>query len=175
MVMRQLHPGVKWQFRISGFFGILILMIFIGVWVGALVSGILLALGLGGIVGVLIFFYLVLFIIFIVLIEVYARLAYKFWKYEFTNDQLRIERGIIWKRYSNIPYQRVQNVDITRGVIARILGFSSVNIQTAGYSMPANGHGMSSEGYIPAVSMGEAEKIREFVMKKILKRHHGGL
>jgi putative membrane protein len=101
-------------------------------------------------------------------------MAYNRWFYEFTDTQLRVEKGIIWKRYSNIPYQRVQNVDITRGIIARICGFSSVNIQTAGYSVPANARG-HSEGYIPAVDVKEAEKIREFLMKKINKKSSSGL
>ena len=123
----------------------------------------------------LIIFFLFGIVLFLILIEVYARLAYKFWKYEFTADQLRIERGIIWKRYSNIPYQRIQNVDITRGIIARLAGFSTVNLQTAGYSAVGNGARMSTEGYIPAVPTIEAEKIREFVIKKISKRKGQGL
>jgi len=70
---------------------------------------------------------------------------------------------------SNISYERIQNVDITRGILARMLGFSSVNIQTAGYSYTPRGR-VASEGYLPAVDMAEAEKIREFVMKKVTKR-----
>jgi membrane protein YdbS with pleckstrin-like domain len=61
-------------------------------------------------------------------------------------------------------------VDITRGIIARLCGFSTVNLQTAGYSAVGNGARMSTEGYIPAVPAIEAEKIREFVIKKISKR-----
>jgi membrane protein YdbS with pleckstrin-like domain len=174
MVMKQLHEGAKWQFRVSAFFGWLFFLVFFSFWI----TGFIVAWS-----GVQDFFsifagYILVFIVFlIVLTEVFARLSYKFWKYEFTNDQLRIERGIIWKRYSNIPYQRMQNIDITRGVIARILGFSTVNIQTAGYSMSANGMNGArfSEGYIPAVSIAEAEKIREFVIKKITKKKGQGL
>jgi putative membrane protein len=175
MVMKQLHPGAKWAFRVGGFFGALILMIFFGIWFGVAAAGFLLALGFTSIVAAIVLFYVVLIIILGVWVEVYSRLAYKFFKYEFTADQLRIERGIIWKRYSNIPYQRIQNVDITRGVVARILGFSTVNIQTAGFSGNANGQMAQSEGYIPAVSVDEAEKIREFVVKKISKRKGSGL
>ena len=39
---------------------------------------------------------------------------------------------MIWKRYVTIPYDRIQNVDIYRGVLARLLGLSDLNIQTAG-------------------------------------------
>ena len=94
--------------------------------------------------------------------EIYARMSYNRWFYEFNDDGLKLERGIIWKRYSNVPYQRIQNVDLHRGIIARMFGFTSILIQTAGYSARPY-----AEGYIPAVDMGQAEKIREFVMKKI--------
>lgn len=161
--MKQLHSGVKWLFRLRAFGTVLFLMIFFGIWTTA-------ALAFIAPKAVLIFIPFVL-IFAIIIIEVYARLSYRFWKYEFTKDQLRLERGIIWKRYSNIPYERIQNVDITRGIIARLFGFSSVNIQTAGFSVPVGNHyGAMAEGYIPAVPMAEAEKIREFVLKKISKK-----
>jgi len=175
MAAKQLHPGAKWLFRFKAFWTIIFLGVFFGFWIGAFMVGVLSALSVNigaAIVSVI----LISILVGIVLIELYARLAYRFWSYEFTGDQLRIERGIIWKRYSNIPYQRIQNVDITRGIIARICGFSSVNIQTAGFSAPAgNQGGVWSEGYIPAVPMAEAEKIREFVVKKVGKKGHQGL
>jgi len=94
-------------------------------------------------------------------------MAYNRWFYEFTPTNLKLERGIIWKRYSNIPYERVQNIDIHRGILARILGFSTVDIQTAGFHMVSSGRRGMSEGHIPALSIDNAEKIREFLMKKI--------
>ncbi len=167
MALKRLHPGAKWLFRIKGFFGWLFFLIFFSIW-----SGTFLAAMVGGFTLAGVFTYLILLVILlIVLVEVYSRLAYHFWMYDFMGNQLKIERGIIWKRYSNIPYERVQNVDITRGIIARICGFSTVNIQTAGFSAPAgNRAGAWSEGYIPAVPMEEAEKIRDFLMKKISKK-----
>ena len=39
--------------------------------------------------------------------------------------------------------------------------------------MPVHGRGASAEGLIPAVSMEEAEKIRDFLMKKISKKSGG--
>jgi uncharacterized membrane protein YdbT with pleckstrin-like domain len=101
--------------------------------------------------------------------EIYSKLAYKNWKYELTSNELKLERGIIWKKYSTIPFERVQNIDIKRGILARIIGFSTLNIQTAGYHYTGNS-GAISEGYIPAVSVEEAEKIRDFLVKKIGKR-----
>jgi membrane protein YdbS with pleckstrin-like domain len=173
MVERKLHPGAKWLFRFTGFFSGIFFAFFFSMFIGGLVAAIIVT-NPSRIFGLLSI--LPIFLVFLIIwVEVYARLSYKYWKYEFLEDQLRIERGIIWKRYSNIPYQRMQNIDITRGVIARIFGFSSVNIQTAGYSMQANARGMISEGYIPAVSIQDAEKIREFVIKKITRKKGQGL
>jgi len=107
--------------------------------------------------------------------EIFARMSYTRWKYEFTQTELKLERGIIWKRYSNIPYERIQNVDLHRGVIARMFGFSTLNIQTAGYAS-SYGRGLpKSEGHIPAVSTKRAEEIRNFLMKKISKGSRSGL
>lgn len=160
--MKQLHPGARWVFRLSAYFMMIFLSLFFTVFLASLLF---------------VNFPLVSFwsavIIYIVLIigvgEIYARMAYNRWFYEFTPEQLRFERGIIWKKYTNIPYERIQNVDITRGIIARILGFSTVNIQTAGFSYTPNRNAFA-EGYIPAVSVEEAEKIREFVIKKVSKK-----
>jgi len=172
MASKQLHPGAKWLFRVNAIFGGIIFALIISSWVFGFFNVFNGDSMVGVIVTCIVFFLIVL----IVLVEVYARFSYRFWLYEFTQDQLRIERGIIWKKYSNIPYQRIQNVDITRGVVARICGFSSVNLQTAGYSMPARGSPSGfSEGYLPAVSIAEAEQIREMIIKKISKRKGSGL
>ena len=175
--MENLHPGAKWLFRIRGYFsGIPLLFIF--VWVGGAISALINTASKGG-SGILIFV-LVMIVIYIFAVifiaEIYARMAYKRWFYEFTPTNLKIEKGIIWKKYSNIPYERVQNVDIQRGILARMLGFSSVNIQTAGYSMVytrRGAMGAGSEGYLPAIGVEGAEKIREFLMKKITRKSDG--
>jgi uncharacterized membrane protein YdbT with pleckstrin-like domain len=71
------------------------------------------------------------------------------------------------KVYKSIPYERVQNVDIKRGILARILGFSVLDVQTAGYSGGYGNGRMLPEGRIPALSVVDAEKYREFVLGKI--------
>jgi len=165
--MKNIHPSAKWLFRLRAYSSLLILSIILSFWGGTFLAAVM-----NFSIGFTILITVIICIILAVIIgEIYARLAYKFWLYEFTGSQLRMERGIIWKKYSNIPYERVQNVDIQRGIIARILGFSSINVQTAGYSAPVGrSYGGWAEGFIPAVSSEEAEKIREFLMKKISKK-----
>jgi len=170
---KQLHPGAKWLFRVNAYLVMIFLAFFIGWFIAPpIFIGTSLLFEQNSFQGILagIILFSIIYIILIVAVgEIYARMAYNRWFYEFTESQLRKEKGIIWKKYSNVPYERVQNVDITRGIIARILGFSTVNIQTAGFSYSPRG-GLGSEGYIPAVEMQEAENIREFLMKKISKK-----
>jgi membrane protein YdbS with pleckstrin-like domain len=95
-------------------------------------------------------------------------MSYNRWFYEFTPEGLKIEKGIIWKTYKNIPYQRIQNIEIHRGIIARMCGFSTVDLQTAGYAFSGHRGGRSrAEGHLPAIDIKAAEEIREFVMSKI--------
>lgn len=162
--MEKLHPGVKILFRLGIYFSFIFLFILFGfAFIGV-------AIAFGGL-GLILPIFLLYLIIVAGLGEIYARLSYKYWKYEFTNSELKIEKGIIWKVYKSIPYARIQNVEIHRGIIARLLGFSTLSIQTAGYSgYSRNGRGAAAEGSIPAVSVVRAEEIRSFLMKKIGKR-----
>lgn len=169
--MDKLHPGAKWLFRLRAYYPLIFIGVFISIFsfqALRIFTGDL----LGGSFIIAIIFYF-LFVIFIA--EIYARMSYTRWLYEITNEGIKIEHGIIWKRYSSIPYERVQNVDIRRGIIARIFGFSSLEIETAGRSGFGGGYGFGrrnnrqyhSEGHLPAISISGAEKIREAVMKKI--------
>jgi uncharacterized membrane protein YdbT with pleckstrin-like domain len=172
---KKLHPGARWLFRFR-VYGIMIVLLFFLVFI--FISSIFPALSnsrysFSLLLQILFLTAAGLIILVLIIAEIYARMAYNRWFYEIGSENARLERGIIWKRYSNIPYERVQNIDINRGIIARIFGFSSLQIQTAGYSMPMRGYGMSAEGYIPAINVNEAEQIREFVLKKIKGRRQG--
>jgi membrane protein YdbS with pleckstrin-like domain len=170
MTKKKLHPGARWLWRVGSYIPGIILLIVLTFFIGSFIVA-----TIGSIAAVFVVF-IVLLVIIIALIEIFITLAYNRWFYELGKEGIRIERGIIWKKYSSIPYGRVQNVDIRRGVIARIIGFSTMEIQTAGYSGGYHGrygHRRHSEGYIPAVGIQEAEKIREMLMKKIGRRSRG--
>ena len=93
-----------------------------------------------------------------------AHLNYKNWRFQITEDALRIEKGIIWKKYVSIPYERIQNVDILRGVFARLLGLSDLQVQTAGASGYSR-YGFA-EGRLPGLGISEAEEIRDELIKR---------
>jgi membrane protein YdbS with pleckstrin-like domain len=170
--MEKLHIGARWLFRFR-VYSWLFAVFWIFVWLFFVAMGAKEDAPVFAILGYGILFLIPFIIVLIVIGEIYARLSYKFWGYEFTKSEMKVERGIIWKTYKSIPFERIQNIDIKRGIIARIMGFSTIEIQTAGYSAIQTGnksYSTHSEGYLPAVATEEAEKIRTFLMKRIGKR-----
>lgn len=166
--MKQLHPNAVTVFYISGvitslfIFGILdfiIAMPLVGV-----------AIEEGFIEGIFILFAAIAIttIISFVLPYPLAQLSYQNFRYQLQDNQIVIERGIIWKRHVSIPYSRIQNIDIIRGPISRYLGLSDIQIQTAGIS-----GAMLVEGRIPAVSPEEAENIKNEVLSKLKSTSQG--
>lgn len=118
-------------------------------------------------IGWIIIFFIAGFLLLVILSYVIAYLTYKFYKYELTDECFKKEQGIIWKKYVYIPYEKIQNVDINRGPLDRILGLSNISIQTAGYSGVNSGGASSlSEGYLPGVSKDEGEFLRDELIKR---------
>lgn len=119
-----------------------------------------------------IFVLILIFIILMFLLYIIAKLAYRNYRYELQKEAWRAERGIISKKYISIPYSKIQNVDIYRGLIHRILGLSDVHIQTAGYSTGHNAAGgrfITSEGKLPGLDKIIAEKVRDELIARVKK------
>lgn len=107
----------------------------------------------------------------------WAKLTCHFYRYELTNDGFRKEKGVIWKKYITISYDRIQNVDIYRGVLARILGLSDLHIQTAGMSASVShyGWGKEAEGRLPGLSREIAEQLRNELIQRARQSKNQGL
>ena len=115
---------------------------------------------------------------FLVLCFVWAKLTYRFYRYELLDTGFRKESGVIYKKYVTIPYDRIQNVDINRGILARIFGLSDLNIQTAGASAVVSRYGtmgIGAEGRLPAVSVKVAEQVRDELIERAHKSKNQGL
>ena len=121
---------------------------------------------------------LIILMSFVLLLYVWARLSYKFYRYELTDDGFKKELGVIYKKYVTIPYERIQNVDIYRGILARILGLSDLNIQTAGASAQVTKYGVfgaGAEGRLPGLLHEDAEKLRDELIKRAKHSSNQGL
>jgi putative membrane protein len=72
--------------------------------------------------------------------------------YELTADTLDIDSGVFSRRSREIPLRRIQNVDISRNVIQRVLGIAVVSFETAG--------GGETEARLRFVSFEEAKRLQ---------------
>lgn len=98
----------------------------------------------------------------------YAVLWVKLFRYEVADNEFKKEYGVISKSYTSIPYARIQNVNIKRSLLERMLGISTVEIQTAGNEMAGR-----AEGRIPGIDKHVAEEVREAILGKSRNRQSG--
>ena len=160
--MKQLNSEAVWLFFISFIFKVFFrAILFLFIFVYFLDENILIS------------FLNSLFIIVPIIIALclfWAKLTYNYYRYELTDLGFRKELGVIYKKYVTIPYDRIQNVDINRGILARILGLSDLNIQTAGMS-----GSIGFEGRLPGLSQKDAEQLRDELILRASKANNRGL
>lgn len=99
---------------------------------------------------------------------VYFLLCYKFLTFIVENDRITINSGIIIKRSKSIPFDKIQNVDNVRGILARLFGISEVNIWT---SSPEQIQVYQKETvHKPAGSLelnvADGERLKNFILSK---------
>jgi len=76
---------------------------------------------------------------------------YRF-KYGVGAHEIVIEKGLLNRSRRSIPFDRIQDVDIERGPLARLFGLAKLKIET--------GAGGKDEGALDSVSVAEAERLR---------------
>lgn len=82
-------------------------------------------------------------------------LSFFYFKYLITKEELIIHSGVINRKQRNIQLKRIQNVNIQQNFIQRILGISTVKMETAGDA--------SSEAILDSVSTANANEIKEII------------
>lgn len=76
-------------------------------------------------------------------------------RYQVSEKEIVIHRGVFTYRHRNIPIERIQNIEIEQSLLSRLLGTAKVKIETAGSS--------STEGVIEYVALSKARTIRATV------------
>ena len=82
-------------------------------------------------------------------------LQYLRFSYRISPRQIVIQSGVFKRQNRSIPIERVQNVEIERQLLARLLNLAKVRLETAGSA--------STEASIEYVSVQQAQKIRAAV------------
>lgn len=83
------------------------------------------------------------------------------WRYVYyiQDDELRVEYGIFKRKKTFIPLNRIQSVQLTAGILQRLLGLLSLEVETAG-------GGTKAEVSLSALSRENAEKLRQLLEVK---------
>ena len=79
-------------------------------------------------------------------------------EYRVGSDEIRIDSGIFSRTHRSIPFDRIQDVDISQGPVARLLGVAKVKFETGGSA----GAGQD-EGILHAIRLERAEQLRALV------------
>ena len=103
------------------------------------------------------------FIVYISLSLLCAFLKQRTFSYEIDEKRIEIKQGVLWRSITTIPIEKIQNIDIQRSMTARMLGLSTILIQTAGASID-----IPSEGVLPGLEKDVAVKLRD----QLLSSHH---
>lgn len=106
-----------------------------------------------------------------ILLYITAVVVHHNYYFEVNSSAFRKEYGVLHKTDVTIPFNRIQNVNITRSLSDRVLGLARVDVESAGSSSitPKNTAGGSmtkSEGHLPGVTMNQAREIHELLVNR---------
>jgi uncharacterized protein len=87
-----------------------------------------------------------------VIAEWIARRRVHAWRYAEREDDLLVQRGLLFCRLSVVPYGRMQFIDVTAGPFERSFGLATVRMHTAA---------AASDARIPGLSGAEAARLRD--------------
>jgi uncharacterized membrane protein YdbT with pleckstrin-like domain len=101
-----------------------------------------------------------------------SALAYNHFFYGINELGFQKEYGIIHQQRVSIPYDKIQNVNINRSLIDRMLGLARLNIETAGTASVddryvVGGSSSKAEAHLPGVTLEQAKKIHDLVVRQI--------
>lgn len=74
------------------------------------------------------------------------------WSYAERDEDLLVQRGVLFSRLSVVPYGRMQFIDVTAGPFERSFGLATVRLHTAA---------AASDARIPGLAREEADRLRD--------------
>ncbi|MEO0404914.1 MAG: PH domain-containing protein, partial [Bacteroidota bacterium] len=93
----------------------------------------------------------------VILAAVFSFLQYRRFQFHIQGEELILEKGIFVREKLNIPFQRIQTVNLTQNIVQQLLGITGVKIDTAGSG--------KEELQIRALKKKDAEELQSFLDK----------
>ncbi len=79
--------------------------------------------------------------------------AWRFTRFRVAPHQVELRQGVLFRQHRQVPFERVQSVELSRPLLARFLGLAQVVVQSAG--------GSDSHLTVSFVSLARAEQLRD--------------
>lgn len=79
-------------------------------------------------------------------------------RYYIGADEMAIESGVFARQHRTIPFDRIQDVSIEQGLVARALGIAKVGFETG-----ASSKGKGDDANLDAIALTEAQHLREVI------------
>lgn len=108
-----------------------------------------------------------------VLAYIAVHLRYDTTWYILSDRSMRLRHGVWSIHESTITFDNIQNVKITQGPIQRWLGFSNLEVHTAGGGGPHGQAGGSHVGMLEGIE--DPTRLRELIMDKVRASRSAGL
>ncbi len=102
--------------------------------------------------------------ILIIVSWIYSYVWYKNFYFEFGAERGQIRSKVIAQTISYVNYDRIQNINVRQGILARLFGLSMITIETAG---ERSGMMLSVSG----LTQKDAEQLRDFLLAKAQQYH----
>jgi hypothetical protein len=90
--------------------------------------------------------------------SLYSIKAFARKRYSLREKDIIYCKGLLWRKRTSVPFNRIQHAEIKQGPIERIFHLHSLKVFTAG--------GDSSDLVIPGLKEENAQKIKEYIMGK---------
>lgn len=87
----------------------------------------------------------------------WAGLRWSRWRWRAYDDALEVRHGVVNQVISLVPYHRIQQIDVRRGPLERMLGLSSLVLRTAAATTDAE---------VPGIAAGHAEALRLALLQR---------
>jgi putative membrane protein len=85
-------------------------------------------------------------------------LYWRFFEFRIGASEIRIDHGFLTRTHRSIPFDRIQDVDITQPLLARMFGLARVKFETGG-----SAGAKEEEGILQAISLERAQDLRALV------------
>lgn len=82
-------------------------------------------------------------------------LYWRHFEYRVGTSEIRIDSGILTRTHRSIPFDRIQDVDITQPLVARFFGLARVKFETGG-----SAGARDDDGVLQAITLPRAEALR---------------